>query len=189
MSVDLANRNLESTVDWFIPVCPEAEADARLTVRPPVQFSTAFRVEWCEETLVITAERGYQQLGDRELANQVNRLLQLLDASVSGVVIDLGRTNECPTDRLLGPTAALWNRLGKQPGRLALCGLCEHGRQILERTRLDSVWQVCATRDEALSQVNKEPATKECAETVTFVLPPARGWREWGRSVFSALTS
>lgn len=187
MSVELANRNLESTVDWFMPVCPEAEA--RPAVTPPAQFSTAFRVEWCEETLVVTAERGYQQLGERELGNQVNRLLQLLDSHVSGVVIDLGRTNDCPTDRLLGPTAAFWNRLGKRAGRLALCGLCEHGRQTLERTRLDAVWQVCSTREEVIAQVNKESAERGSAETVCFVPTPARRWREWGRSILSAITN
>lgn len=189
MSVELACRNLESTVDWSMPICPEAEADDGRQVVNAIQFSAAFRIEWREETLVIIADRGCQHLGERELGNQVNRLLQFLDASVSGVVVDLSQTNGCPTDRLLGPTAAFWSRLGKQQGRLALCGVCEHGRQVLSRTRLDSIWQVCTTREEALAYVTKETAQRRCAETVSLDQPAAGSWRDWGRNFLASLTS
>lgn len=149
-TVEFITHNNESTIDWFLPICHDSPGLAEME---QTQFSWAFRIERFGETLIITPESGYQHMREKELSSQLNRLLGLLESGVSGVVVDLCRTDHCPTDRLLVPTAALWNRLGKQPGRLALCGLCRHSQKVLAQTRLNEVWDVFATRHEALAHV------------------------------------
>ncbi len=45
----------------------------------------------------------------------------------------------------------VWNRLNSQDGgRFALSGLTPYGKEILEVTHLDQLWEIFETRDEAI---------------------------------------
>jgi anti-anti-sigma factor len=46
-----------------------------------------------------------------------------------------------------------WKRLSTREGRMALCNLNDFCAEVLHITRLDHIWHVAATRDEAVAWV------------------------------------
>ena len=48
---------------------------------------------------------------------------------------------------------ALWRRVRKGNGRMAICGVSDVGHEILRTTRLDTIWQLRDTRDAAIDFV------------------------------------
>jgi hypothetical protein len=65
-------------------------------------------------------------------------------------VVDLSQTVACTSDRLLGPLVVIWNRVRKHDGEMSLCGLGHHGREVLKRTKLNTLWRIYASLEEAL---------------------------------------
>ncbi len=53
----------------------------------------------------------------------------------------------------LGFFIKLWKRVRSVDGQFAFCEVSEHEREVLELTRLDSLWSICPTRAEALAVV------------------------------------
>ncbi len=112
-----------------------------------------FAVERVGDTLVVTpladlGELEYQQ-GEPE-AGAVYDLLN--DPAVRNVVLDFGRTAYFGSSAL-GFFIRLWTRLSARQGCLAFCNLSSEEREILKHTRLDSLWPVCWSREEALRRV------------------------------------
>jgi anti-anti-sigma factor len=50
----------------------------------------------------------------------------------------------------LGLFLKLWKRVRSLDGNMAFCNVSEHEREVLRLTRLDSLWPICGTREEAL---------------------------------------
>jgi anti-anti-sigma factor len=112
-----------------------------------------FAVERVGDTLVVTpladlGELEYQQ-GEPE-ARAVYDLLN--DPSVRGVVLDFGRTAYFGSSALAF-FVRLWKAVSARGGRMAFCNLSSEEREILKHTRLDSLWPVCGTREEAMQRV------------------------------------
>jgi anti-anti-sigma factor len=93
-------------------------------------------------------ELEYQRIeaGGREI-------LDLLSGSgVKNVVLDFSRTD------YFGSTAlCFFLKLGKmvrlRDGRMALCNLSDHEREILQIMNLDYLWPICPSRSKALEVV------------------------------------
>jgi anti-anti-sigma regulatory factor len=119
--------------------------EARRMPRTPI-----FELERRGTALVVTPVADFHDRSDAEFSLEVFRLLEAVGPDVASVVVDLRHTVACTSDRLLGPLVVLWNRLRKQDGEMALCGLGAHGREVLKRTRLNTLWRIYASLEEAL---------------------------------------
>ena len=47
----------------------------------------------------------------------------------------------------------LWSRLNGRQGKFALCGLSEYCHEVIDVTKLDQLWTICDTVDEAVVAV------------------------------------
>lgn len=112
--------------------------------------NSIFELERRGSTLLVTPSSDFHNRSDEEFSAEVYRLLDAIGPEVFSVVVDLSRTVACTSDRLLGPLVVLWNRVRKQQGEMSVCGLCDHGREVLQRTKLESLWRICNTLEEAL---------------------------------------
>jgi anti-sigma B factor antagonist len=93
-------------------------------------------------------ELDYQQI--EAAAEQVLKLLEQNDAR--HVIMDFHKTD------YYGSTALaffvnVWKTVRRHGGHMAFCGVSQHERQILTLTRLDTLWSICDTREEALDAV------------------------------------
>jgi len=111
-----------------------------------------FACEQVGRTLVVTPALGFHSLSDEAFSVEVYRLADAIHPDTNAIVVDLGQAGACSSDRLLGPLVMLWNRVRSKQGRLTVCGLCSHGREVLRRTKLDTVWTLSDTRAAALAE-------------------------------------
>ncbi len=105
------------------------------------------------EALVITPVTNLGELEFQQIESGGVAVLDLLnDTAARNVVLDLRRADYFGTTAL-GFFAKLWKRVRERNGHLALCNVSEHGKEILKLTKLDSLWALCGSREEALRAV------------------------------------
>jgi stage II sporulation protein AA (anti-sigma F factor antagonist) len=73
----------------------------------------------------------------QEIESERDKVLERLehDPSLRGLLVDLGST-------ALGMLVRLWQRLRDRGGRMGLCNVSAHEREILEVTGLAGLWPV-----------------------------------------------
>jgi anti-sigma B factor antagonist len=113
-----------------------------------------FELERGGEALVVTPVGALEELDYQAIEAAAAEVLALLrqDETIKSVVLDLHRMDYCGSTAL-GLFVTLRRRVESRGGRMALCGLSEHGREILEVARLGQLWPVFSTRQEALRAV------------------------------------
>lgn len=116
-------------------------------------LSTIFEIQRVDHVLVVTPVKGFDALSDDAFTVEVFLLMDSIEPAVSAIVVDLEQTSACSSDKLLGPLVMLWKRVRKQRGAMAICNLSPYGLEVLRRTKLQSVWPICASRAEALQAV------------------------------------
>jgi len=79
-------------------------------------------------------------------------LRQIEDRELKGLVVDFCQTPEFGSG-MLEVIMRLWRGTGSQPGGVALCNLSEIGREVFRVTRLDSLWGIHPSREEAMHAV------------------------------------
>ena len=108
------------------------------------------------EALVMTP---HGSVGDLDLlgSDQIRRavLEALADETVRHLVVDLGSIDYFGSI-LLGILVQAWRIISARGGRMAICDASDEERTLLATTRLDSIWLIAATRDEALERVRSE---------------------------------
>jgi anti-anti-sigma factor len=112
-----------------------------------------FEMERAGATLILTPtadlrERDYPQIETG--AAEVLRLLE--QGAVRNVVLDFRQTDYYGSTAL-GFFAKLWKRVRAGGGDMAFCNVSEHEREILRVTKLDGLWPLCPSREEALRAV------------------------------------
>jgi anti-sigma B factor antagonist len=109
------------------------------------------RLEECGDTLVVSPSMAFGHLIDPEVAREWKLVLDRLDApDLKRLVVDLG---ELPYfgSMVLDWLVQLWNRMKAKGGAMAACNVSRVGREVLSLARLDTLWHVFGTREEALS--------------------------------------
>jgi len=110
-------------------------------------------IEQIGETVVITPSQDLRELAFEQIEADAKYALQLLDGThAKNIVLDF-----CHTD-YYGSTALsffvkLWKRVCEINGDMAFCNLSAHEQEILGVTKLDTLWSICETREEAVSRV------------------------------------
>jgi anti-anti-sigma factor len=74
----------------------------------------------------------------------------LEDSGYRNVVLDFEGTDYYGSTAL-GYFLKLWKRIRHVDGKMAFCNVSEHEQEVLRMTRLDTLWPICATREQALA--------------------------------------
>jgi anti-anti-sigma factor len=105
---------------------------------------------------VISLGPEYENLNDAELEDLKGVLLHTaVEADPPLVVLDLSRLRYFGSSFIEALIRA-WNHLNARPdGRMSLCGLTANCREVVGITRLDQLWSIFETRDEAVRSLRK----------------------------------
>ena len=115
--------------------------------------SGLFDVERDGNVLLLIPKVDLRESNYQEIEAGAQGILDLVSApEVKGVVLDFHRTDYYGSTAL-GFILRLWKRLSSRGGRLAFCNVSEREQEILEVTRLDTLWPVCPSREDALKAV------------------------------------
>jgi len=116
------------------------------------------RAEQQGNVLVITPLFTYATFAEPEVATELTAVQEQVDSpDTEQVIIDLG---EIPYfgSTVLEWMAHLWKRVKSKGGRLAVVRPSEIGREVLAAARLEKLWGIFETRDQAFSWLAKPQA-------------------------------
>jgi len=114
-----------------------------------------FEIERVSETIVVTPLEELGELDSCPMEAGAKKILQLLeDPAVHNVVMDFHRIDYYGSSALAF-FIRLWKRVRDHKGRMALCELSEHGREILKTSKLDQFWPVYPSKEEAVLAVER----------------------------------
>ncbi len=112
-----------------------------------------FHTERAGDVLLVIPQQDLGGLDAVTVRPQVESLLgQLQQPEAVGVVVDLERVAWFGTS-MLEVIHVLWRRVHPRGGKVALCNVSPVGREVLRVSQFDTLWTICATRDEALREV------------------------------------
>ena len=112
-----------------------------------------FNTEIHNATLIVTARGDVSTLAGEDIHAELLGLLnQLEQAEVKHVVIDLKKATYFGSS-MLGAMIALWSRIRPRGGKMAVCNVSQTGLEILQVSKFDTLWPVCASREDALEKV------------------------------------
>lgn len=112
-----------------------------------------FKIEEHGETLIITPTIALGELEyDRIVSGARVALDQLAAKHSKNVVLDLANSDYSGS-LALGFFVRLWKKVRQAGGRMVLCNVSNHEREILQVTRLDGLWDMYGSRDEALAAI------------------------------------
>jgi anti-anti-sigma factor len=102
---------------------------------------------------VVVLNESYDNLDDAALKADSDFLLEAASTvDPPLLVLDMSNTKFFASE-FLGRLFRVWQRLQKRKGKLAVCAASELCGEILSVTRVDSIWTVTKTRDEAIEQI------------------------------------
>ncbi len=111
------------------------------------------RIEQQDETIILIPLTNLGELDFERFSQEVSQVLDLLkEGKACNAVIDLGHTDYFGS-QTVGFFLRLWKTIKQRGGKMALCQLSDHERQLLELMKLDAVWPLCASREEAMATV------------------------------------
>ena len=115
--------------------------------------TNVFEIERQGDTVIVTPVRNLGEFAYQEVENEAATVLSLLDkGDVKNVVLDFQKTDHYGSTAL-GFFIKLLKRVRSLHGQMALCHVSAHELDILRLLKLDKVWPICASRDEALAVV------------------------------------
>jgi anti-anti-sigma factor len=116
--------------------------------------SDIFEIERQGDTLVVTPAVDLGELAFEQIESGESRVLDLLgDDALRNLVLDFGKTDYFGTTAI-GSFVKLWKRVRDRGGHMAFCNTSEHEREILKLTKLEGLWSVCGSREDAMRAVH-----------------------------------
>ena len=105
---------------------------------------------------VIAMGPGYEQIDELQLEGLTKVVLDAADAADPPLlVIDLSHTKFFGSG-FIEILFRAWHRLNARGGRLALSNLTTYCREVIDVTHLDRLWNIYATRAEAVKALSPE---------------------------------
>jgi anti-sigma B factor antagonist len=115
--------------------------------------ANTFEIEQQGETAIVTPLTNLRELAYLQIEADMSDLLEhLTRTKVKNVVIDFQETDYFGTTAL-GWFVKLWKHLKARNGLVAFCSISEHEREVLRITKLDSLWPIYSSKDEAVRAV------------------------------------
>ena len=104
---------------------------------------------------VAQLDANYTGFDDHLLDETQQHLFELVDrAEPPLVLLDLTHT-EFFGSTFIEMLFRVWNRVNRRSGQFALCGLNPNCRDILHTARLDTLWTIYATVEEAVDKLKR----------------------------------
>ena len=117
---------------------------------------THLRTEQVGPVTVAMIGPEFDTIDEQALQHVSEFLLGLAaDDGLKRLVIDLSETSFFGSG-LLAIILRVYSRLQHRHGRLALCGLQPHCREVLQTTRLDTLWPIYETRSEGIAGLSRD---------------------------------
>ncbi len=124
-----------------------------ITTSAPLRDGQIFARAILGNTLVLNPLIHLGNLNEPEISVETQDLLDFLNRSASAnLVIDLAHGDYLGTS-MLGAFVKLWKRVSQRGGRLALCNVSESVIQVLRVTKLQTVWPIYSSREQAVAAV------------------------------------
>ena len=114
-----------------------------------------FHIDNQSDTLVVTPRVNLGELKYGLIERGGQSVLDAFESTdAKNLVVDFGQTDYCGSSAL-GFFLRLWNRARARDGHMALCNVSSHGLEILRMMRLDTLWSICDTMEDALKAVRQ----------------------------------
>lgn len=124
-----------------------------LILRPHLRKGPVFVREVQGAALVLTPHGPLGNLQEAEVVQETMELLEVVShSSPTNLVIDL-QYGDYVGSAFLGAVIRLWKRIAQNGGRLAICHVSEKVVLTLRMTKLQTVWPIYVSRDDALRAV------------------------------------
>jgi len=131
-----------------------------------------FEIEQQDDTIIVVPTSDLRELDFQRIVAGGENIFDLLKGSdTKNVVLDFHKTDYYGS-AALGWFVKLWKRVRGRDGRMAFCNLSEHEKEILQFTKLDHLWPICSSRQEAVDVVRGEAASNR---RIGVDLPPTTG--------------
>ena len=112
-----------------------------------IKLASCYRLDQDGETVIITPLMELGELNWQRFAMLTDDLVDdLKSRSAKDLVVDLSYTNIIGSDAI-GFLLRLHDIVAERSGRMALCGVSEHERRVLELMHLNHrFWHICSKR-------------------------------------------
>jgi anti-anti-sigma factor len=111
------------------------------------------RIDRAGDALVVAPLFTFASFAEADMVAEWKEIEQQIDSpDVKNVLVDLG---EIPYfgSTVLEWMVQMWKRAKAKGGKLAACNCSQIGREVLHIARLDKLWGVFGSRDEALASL------------------------------------
>lgn len=116
--------------------------------------SRHFEMEQQGDTLVITPQHSLGSLIESEIQNELSEALDIVEGEgARNIVIDFVNMSYFGSS-VLESQLRLWKSVERAQGKMVLCNVSAVGREVLGISRLDRIWPVYDSRQEAISAVS-----------------------------------
>jgi len=110
-------------------------------------------VEQLGKVLVLNLRRGVEEAEFNGPPPGVGELMKLLrDEQIAYMIVDCHEIDFLRSTAL-GFFVTLWQRVKGRGGYMAFCNTSEKAREVLAVTKLDRIWRICDSRDDALADI------------------------------------
>ena len=110
-----------------------------------------FDISQVEQTLILSPVANLSELELSSFDDAIRTVMQQLESlGFRNVLLDFTGTDYYGSTAL-GFFIKLWKRVRSIDGSMVFCNVSSHEREVLELTRLDTLWTICDTRDDALA--------------------------------------
>jgi anti-sigma B factor antagonist len=132
--------------------------------------SKYFATEISNETLFVMPTQKVVTLTGADLAKERAAFIEEIRSSdVGGIVFDLSAL-EAFGSLMLGTLCLTWKQARDQGAQMVLCNVSALGRQVLERSRLSSLWPIYASRGQAVESMRAAAAKSALPDSDTALL-------------------
>lgn len=109
-----------------------------------------FTLERLESALVVNPGSRVGTLTGGEIVERRRKLIEeARNSELRTIVVDF-RNVECLNSGLLDTLCVVWGLLRERSARMVLCNLSDFAMDVLNVSRLNKLWPVYSSRDEAL---------------------------------------
>jgi anti-sigma B factor antagonist len=117
--------------------------------------TSTFQWEREGESLILTPQADLHELDYQEIEAEEQEILAFLDSTpVRNVVVDFRKTDFFGSSAL-GFFLKLWRKVRESGGHMAFCNVSDHEQELFRLTRLDRLWPVWPTCEEAMAAVRR----------------------------------
>jgi anti-anti-sigma factor len=119
------------------------------------QRALVFEVERHGDTVLLTPASDLRELDYTLIESGAREAFGLLESGpIKNLILDFHRTDYYGSTAL-GFFVRLWKRVSARGGQMVFCNLSDHEAEILKTSRLDGLWPICSSREEAFELIRR----------------------------------